>query len=216
MSGIRHEHEFEPEFGLPERLPAGERILWQGAPEAAALARRVFHLPAVTLYFAAILALRYALAVHDGAGTAQALKSVALIAPLFAFALACLGGLAWASARTTAYTITNRRVVMRVGIVLSVTYNLPFTRIEGAARSSRGDLALTLARGDQIAWLHLWPHVRPWRLRHTEPMLRCLADADAVAALLTQAWSRATGLAAAAAPAGAAAAPGGTPALAAR
>jgi hypothetical protein len=196
MSGRRHEHEFEPEFGLPERLPAHERILWQGAPGAWGLALRVFHLPAVALYFAAILALRFAFVVNDGASTAQALHSVALIAPLFGFALACLAGLAWATARTSAYTITDRRVVMRVGIVLSVTYNLPFARIEGAARSSHGDLALVLAKGDQIAWLHLWPHVRPWRLRHTEPMLRCLADADAVAALLTQAWSRATGLAA--------------------
>ena len=34
-----HEHEFEAAPGLPEKLPQGERILWQGAPDALALAR---------------------------------------------------------------------------------------------------------------------------------------------------------------------------------
>ena len=29
-----HEHEFEAEPGLPEQLPAGERVLWQGQPQA--------------------------------------------------------------------------------------------------------------------------------------------------------------------------------------
>ena len=29
-----HEHELEPQYGLPERLPATEKILWQGSPDA--------------------------------------------------------------------------------------------------------------------------------------------------------------------------------------
>ena len=33
--------------------------------------------------------------------------------------------LAWLTSRNTVYTITNKRVVMRIGIVLSVTFNLP-------------------------------------------------------------------------------------------
>ena len=33
-----HEHEFEPQFGLPERLPDSERLLWQGSPSWRALA----------------------------------------------------------------------------------------------------------------------------------------------------------------------------------
>lgn len=200
MSGPRavHEHEFEPEPGLPEPLPADEHVLWQGAPDWRALARRVFHVRAVALYFAAILLLRGTLVVHDGGSLAEALRAVALAAPLFVFALAGLIGIAFWSAATTAYTITDRRVVMRVGIVLSVTYNLPYARIEGAALSRHAthrDLAITLLPGDQIAWAHLWPHVRPWQLRRTQPMLRCLPEAERVAALLTQAWSRATGLA---------------------
>jgi hypothetical protein len=72
---------------------------------------------------------------------------------------------------------------------------------------------------DRIALLHLWPHARPWRVSRPEPMLRCVPDAAAVARLLTQAWSEATGLAAeprAAAPRPEAAAPAGNgqPALA--
>ena len=34
------------------------------------------------------------------------------------------------AARTTLYTLTDRRVVMRIGIVLTVAYNLPLVRIE--------------------------------------------------------------------------------------
>ena len=40
--------------------------------------------------------------------------------------------MAWLSARNTVYTITDRRVVMRIGIVLTLTFNLPFKRIAAA------------------------------------------------------------------------------------
>jgi len=33
------EYEYEPVPGLPQRLPQGERILWQGAPDWQTLAR---------------------------------------------------------------------------------------------------------------------------------------------------------------------------------
>jgi hypothetical protein len=35
------EHEFEAQLGLPEKLPKGESILWQGAPDFKAVALRV-------------------------------------------------------------------------------------------------------------------------------------------------------------------------------
>ena len=38
------EHEFEAALGLPEPLPAGETILWQGAPNWIAMAKHVFRL----------------------------------------------------------------------------------------------------------------------------------------------------------------------------
>lgn len=209
-----HEHEFEPQPGLPERLPEGEHILWQGAPSAAVLARRVFHLRKVALYFGLLLAWRTASVVADTGSLAAGLRALAWVAPVALLGLGLLALLARLTARTTLYTLTDRRVVMRIGIVLTVTYNLPLVRIESADRRDAGggthDIALTLERGTRIAWLHLWPHARPWRVQRPQPMLRALPDGERVAALLAQAWSRANAMPATpAAPAAAAdAAPG--------
>ena len=105
--------------------------------------------------------------------------------------------MAWLSARTTVYTITDRRVVMRVGIVLSVTFNLPFRVIQSAALMTHadgtGDIPLALAGEDRIAYLHLWPHARPWRIARPQPMLRCVPAAASVAALLSRAVATSQG-----------------------
>ena len=83
----QHEHEFEAQYGLPERLPAGERLLWQGAPAWRELARRAFHLDKLALYFGVILALRATVVVADGGNLATALHAVVVLAPLFAIGL---------------------------------------------------------------------------------------------------------------------------------
>jgi hypothetical protein len=193
---IGREYEFDAQYGLPERLPAGERILWQGAPDWRVLARRVFHFQAVALYFALLAAWRFA-DVYSDAGPMAAWRSLAWIAPTAALGLSLLALLARWSASTTVYTLTDKRLVMRIGIVLTVAYNLPLSRIEGADLHAAGsgchDIALTLERETRIAWLHLWPHVRPWRVSRTQPMLRALPDGERVAALLSQAWSAANG-----------------------
>jgi hypothetical protein len=110
--------------------------------------------------------------------------------------------LAWLTARTTVYTLTNKRMVMRLGIVLTVTFNLPLAKIASAGlrrhHGDFGDITLALSGSDQIAWVHLWPSVRPWRLARAEPMVRCVAHADVLAAQLSDVWSAATGLSAAA------------------
>jgi hypothetical protein len=197
---IGREYEFDAQYGLPERLPAGESILWQGAPDWRVLARRVFHVRAVALYFALLAAWRF-VDVFNEAGLTAAWRSLAWIAPTAALGLGLLALLARWSAGTTVYTLTDKRLVMRIGIVLTVAYNLPLTRIEGADLHAAGDgchdIALTLERGTRIAWLHLWPHVRPWRVSRTQPMLRALPDGERVAALLAQAWSAANGTSAA-------------------
>jgi hypothetical protein len=190
-----HEHEFEAQHGLPERLPKGERILWQGSPDAKVLARHVFHVQTLVVYFAAILALRGAFVLWDGGSVTSALKAVGLVAPLAAIAI----GIAWAMAimcaRTTVYTITNKRVVMRIGIVLNLSFNLPLVRLQGAGLRETGlgtgDIPLSLGKEDHIAYLHLWPHARPWRTARPEPMLRCVPDAAHVSAVLAQAWREA-------------------------
>jgi Bacterial PH domain len=194
-----HEHEFEPQYGLPEALPAGERILWQGAPHFPTLARKVFHVRKAAVYFAVLLALALASHLNDGQTPAAALTGLLLPLALALGALAALTALAWWTARTTVYTLTDKRIVLRVGIVLTLTFNLPLRLVESAALRAQpggtGDIVIALGGGDHIAWLHLWPHVRPWRLTRTEPMLRAVPDAPAVAAVLMQAWSRQTGVA---------------------
>jgi len=189
---LGHEHEIEPQHGLPEALPAGERLLWQGSPQRRRIALDVFHLRAVAIYFALLLGLRFALVQHDTGSVAQAAASTIWAAAFFALGLGLLWLLADLTARTTVYTITNRRVVMRIGIVLSLAFNLPFARIASAQVRKRahgsGDLVLELLPEDKIAYVHLWPHARPWQLSHPQPMLRAIAQVETAAALLTEAW----------------------------
>jgi hypothetical protein len=186
-----HEHEYEAAPGLPEKLPAGERILWQGAPHPVSLAIHVFHVRALAGYFAAMLALQALyLAGEPGGLTAKPLL-IALTAACLALSL--LGTVAWFAARGTLYTITNRRVVMRIGIVLTITLNLPFKALSAAAvrtyKDGTGDIVVDLAGEDRMGWAHLWPHARPWALRKPQPSLRCLRDVQQVGALLKSAAS---------------------------
>jgi hypothetical protein len=193
-----HEHEFEPQKGLPETLPADEKLLWQGSPDWRMLARRAFHLRKLALYFAAMVLLRAGFVYSDTASVAEALRATPGPLALAAVALGLVGLMAWLSARSTVYTLTDKRVVMRIGIVLTLTFNIPYRRIATAGlhldAAGTGDLPLSLLPPDHIAYLHLWPHARPWRLARPEPMLRSVPEAERVARLLTQAWSEATGL----------------------
>jgi hypothetical protein len=194
-----HEHEFEPQYGLPERLPAGERILWQGAPDFAALARHVFHLRKLVVYFAVLVGADVLTRLWDGASLGTIVLDMRWVLPLALLGLGSVALLAWLTARTTVYTLTDRRVVMRLGIVLTVTYNLPLRTLSGAAlrehADGAGDISVSLADDQRIAYLQLWPSVRPWRLNRTEPTLRCVTDAQRVSRLLQQAWSQCTGVA---------------------
>lgn len=210
------EHEFEPQFGLPERLPASERLLWQGQPLPALVARRIFHLPLVAAYFALMLAWRVGAQLQDGVPLLAALKGSLVLALLAAVALGVLAALARLTASTTVYTLTDKRVVMRIGIVLTVTYNLPLKHIDaahllplgGKGGGTQGEIALQLRGDTRIAYLNLWPHARPWLFAKPQPMLRCLPDAQAVSQQLSEAWAAVN--AQAARPESAAA---GTPAL---
>ncbi len=189
---IYQEHELEAAPGLPEPLPAGERILWQGAPDWRSLAADAFHVKRIAAYFALMLALQALLSWQPTDGIVANLAPLALSATLAVLALGLLTLAAWLSARTTLYTLTNRRVVMRIGIVLTVSFNLPLRWLAGAhlkaAADGSGDLALELKGQDRIAYLHLWPHARAWQLKKPQPQLRSLRDAAAVGELLHAAW----------------------------
>ncbi|MEJ1159235.1 photosynthetic complex putative assembly protein PuhB [Prosthecomicrobium sp. N25] len=177
--------------GLPEALPEGERLLWQGRPATLPLAIEAFHLRKVAAYFGLLLAWRFGSRLHDGLPAGEALAYAAWILPLAAGALALIAILAFATARTTIYTVTSRRVVLRIGVALQMTVNLPLSIVESAAVKRRadgsGDIALRLEPGVRAAYLVLWPHVRRWRFTRPEPSLRSVPDVAGVADLLSEA-----------------------------
>ncbi len=188
------EHDDEALPGLPAALPAGERLLWRGAPDWRILAARSFHLRKLAVYFGVLAAWRFASVLGDDGSLVAAAASALWTLPLAALALGLIALLCWLAATNTVYTLTDRRVVMRVGIVLTVTFNLPLRRIETARLhplpGGAGDIALLLNAEDRIGYIHLWPHARPWHFNRPEPMLRALPDAAAVAGLLAEALQK--------------------------
>lgn len=185
------EFDFEPVRGLPEALPAGEAILWQGAPSAWGLATQVFHLRAAAGYVVGASALLAAGSAANGASLAQALGVVAAALPLAALAAGLLYVVAWINARSSVYTITNRRVVLRIGAALTKAINIPF-RLIGAAHvaedpTGRGTLALTLSHKARVPLLYLWPHARPGFWRAPQPAFRAVDQVAAPAKILADA-----------------------------
>lgn len=189
------EYESEPVRGLPAELPAGETILWQGAPTWRSLARRVFHVRKVAIYFGLLALWRVGAALADGATVADAAGSALWLVPPALVAIGLLVLLAWLTARTTVYTITSSRVVMRYGIAFPACVNVPFKVIASADlkqyADGTGEIPMALKGPDTVAYFYLWPHARPWRLRKPEPMLRGVPDASRVAGILSGALSAA-------------------------
>ncbi|MEL6478446.1 MAG: photosynthetic complex putative assembly protein PuhB [Pseudomonadota bacterium] len=184
MSGFEN----EPVHGLPAFLPKGERILWQGAPRALSLARQALLIGPVLVYFTVLGLWRFLEAMSLGATPVAALGSVVSLIPFALATVAILYLMALWIARTTLYTITNRRVVIRFGVALKMAVNLPFAEI-GAAdlkrnRDGSGTLALTMTGEGRIAFLHLWPNVRPWHYLPTQPALRAIEAPEKAAEAL--------------------------------
>ena len=180
----------EPIRGLPELLPKGEEILWQGQPDWWALAKESLSVRWVAAYFVGFAAWRAIVA----GGTVPFWDAVRIGSPFLIMgvvACAILVVIAVIQAKTTVYTITNRRVAMRIGAALTMTLNLPYTWIGSASLDLRqggtGTIALNLLGETRLSYLNTWPHVRPWRMKKTEPALRCIPDAAKVAKILAEA-----------------------------
>jgi hypothetical protein len=188
---------FEPIRGLPENLPSGERLIWQGAPSGSALARRAFHVRGLSVYFGLLLVWQASAALMDGKRLAEAAVAAGWLVGLASVALGLMVGLAFLYARTTVYSLTDRRLVIRFGIAIPMSINIPFSLIESAAAKLQGDgtadLPLRLRPGERISYLVLWPNVRPWRFSRPEPMLRAVPDGAQVAELLASALAEAAG-----------------------
>jgi fumarate reductase subunit C len=189
-----HEYDDEPQVGLPEALPAGEQLLWQGSPDWRSMAIRVFHVRKVAVYLTIMMLIRGFSVATDGSWMQGFIAGLWCL-PLVILGVGILTLLAYLSARDTMYSITDKRVIMRIGIALTISYNIPLKLIQAASvhvgKNGVGDIPLSLANGNKIAFLFLWPHAKPWTLSKPEPMLRCLPEVSAVAAKLSSAWSQA-------------------------
>jgi hypothetical protein len=129
---------FEAAPGIPAPLPKGEEVLWQGRPATRALARDAFKIHWIGGYLALIVLWKTGLGLAEGG----VLMGLARGLPYLALALAGYGivlALAWAQARSTVYTITSARVLMRIGAALAVTYNIPFAQIGTARLDQKAD-----------------------------------------------------------------------------
>ena len=192
---MSHDHDdfaTEPVRGLPEELPHGEEIVWQGQPSWWQLARESLNFSWVAGYFTFLFAWR----TIGGAATeswADSATAASFFLVLGLIVCAILALVALMQAKATVYTITNKRVAMRIGAALTMTLNLPFKKIANADLGLRpngtGTIALELMEDDgaRLSYILTWPHVRPWRIKHTQPALRCIPNARKVAAILSEA-----------------------------
>ncbi len=179
------EYDHEPVRGLPGELPDGERVIWQGAPDWRRLAASALHVRLAAAYFAVIGVVAL---LREDLSTAAAMLALGAIVIVF------LTLFAWGVSRTTVYTLTNRRIVLRIGVALNKCINIPLTEIETADLKilphETGSIVLSLKGKPKLGYLMLWPHVRSLRLVRPRPTLRAIPDAVHVSGLLFAAVQR--------------------------
>jgi hypothetical protein len=189
------EYDYEPIPGLPGYLPEGEQLLWQGRPAAWPLARRALRVVPVGIYFALLLVWQCVSLMQSHHGWRQVAHAIGLPLLLGAAVLGLLTLIGWAAARATVYSITSRRLVIRHGIALPMSLNLPFRHVDSAALCMRadgtGDVSLLLTKGQRVGYLLTWPHVRAGHYLQPQPTLRALPDARQAAEVLATALTQA-------------------------
>jgi len=175
---------------LPAPLPAGEEVLWEGAPRTWSFLRQVAH-PRILAAYVALLVLSCVYTGAHGGDLHGALVASGKFTGLSVVAFVLLAGIARLQVGSTDYIITNRRVMITFGAALGKTLQIPFTSIEAAALRAHGDgtgdLVLTLVPSQKVIFFLLWPNVRPWRFNPAEPMLRSIPDAQGAAQVLARA-----------------------------
>lgn len=181
---------FEPVRGLPEALPSDEYILWQGAPNPMRLAKDAWKLNWVLGYFAFLAIIRVIMVSPDMSLTAAMAQGLPFLLA-GAVVAGLLIGVATVQARSTVYTLTNKRACMRIGAALTMTLNLPYVCIgnaEAAVRSTGlGTITFELIGDTRLSYLMTWPHVRPWHIRRTHPAFRSIPDVNRVARIFAEA-----------------------------
>lgn len=181
--------------GVPHALPEGEHILWQGAPEAGAIATHVFHWRLFAAYFA-VMTVVWAATTELAFSSQDFLASLLVRLGLSAFVLAIVFVMARVVARTSWYAITSQRLVLRLGMVFEMSINIPFTILDSAGvgvfKDGTGQVVLTIAKPHRLAYIALWPHCRVFSINHPQPVLRGLRDPQRIGTLLAQAVSDAS------------------------
>ncbi|MBA4048922.1 MAG: photosynthetic complex assembly protein [Sphingomonas sp.] len=182
------EYDSEPIRGLPGLLPPGEVILWQGSPDWRVLARTAFHTGSVAVYFAVLVAVALVSGSALGFGMTLAVGMIGI---------ALLHLLAYGTARSTIYTITNRRIVLRFGMAIPKCINLPLRMIgtldlRARARGT-GDLLMLVTGQQRLGYIALWPHAQGWHFSNPRPMLRAVPEIAKVGMIAARAAQAAQG-----------------------
>ncbi len=189
--------------GVPHALPEGEHILWQGAPEAGAIATHVFHWRLFLAYFAVMTTVWVTSSALPFSSPAF-LAGLGVRVGLSALVMAIVFVLSRVVARTSWYAITSQRLVLRLGMVFEISINIPFTILDSAGvgvfKDGTGQVVLTLTKPNRLAYIALWPHCRVFSINQPQPVLRGLREPQRIGTLLAQAVADA---AAAASPASA-------------
>jgi hypothetical protein len=98
------------------------------------------------------------------------------------------------------FSITSKRVLLRHGVAVPLTMNVPFNVIEAAElklfTDHTGDIALRVIATQRVGYLITWPHLRPGFITRPQPSMRALPDAGAAAQILAQALASDAGVAA--------------------
>lgn len=176
--------------GVPHALPEGEHILWQGAPEAAAIFTHVFHWRLFAAYFAAMMALWFA-TTELSFSSPEFLAGLGVRLGLSLLVIGIVFVLSRIVARTSWYAITSQRLVLRIGMVFEMSINIPFSLLESAAvgvfKDGTGQVVLTIAKPNRLAYIALWPHCRVFSLNQPQPVLRGLSEPKRIGTLLADA-----------------------------
>jgi uncharacterized membrane protein len=188
-AGIDHaalENDGPKAFGDRMGTPAPEeKVLWKGRPSFGVLAQSAFHTRTLGLYFVALIVIALMIG-NTNAAIVAAVLGTALLGLLYL--------LAWLSARSTLYILTDARLIMRIGIAIEKRINIPLKQVKAAHFRARGkglgDIALELNGERLLGTLILWPHVRPGHYNHPQPMLRAVPDAAILAQMIAEARAR--------------------------
>ena len=173
------EYEGEPIEGLPEALPEGESLIWQGRPTVGAMLKRVFFVPQLAVYFGLLIGGHTIYRLTESVPMAQVLGTLVWQFGLAAIVLLLLVWLARAYAKSILYTLTSARLVIRSGVALPMMVNIPIEQIIAADlrvhRDGTGDILLRASADRKLYWVLLWPNVSAWYSRPVRPCLRGLS-----------------------------------------